>query len=63
MRNHQLLESETDEESRQGEDRESPEAQRSAADEITETFDVEDRPKTAIRNPTGGSNPGNFGGV
>ena len=62
VRNQQLLESETDEESRQGEDRASPEAQRPAADEITETFDVEDRPKTATPNPMGGCNPGNSGG-
>ena len=62
VRNQQLLESETDEESRQGEDSASLKAQRPAADEITETFDVEDRSNTATPNPTGGSNPGNSGG-
>ena len=49
----QVSESETDSlDSRQGEERVSPEEQRTAADEITETFDMEDRPNTAIPNPT-----------
>ena len=49
----QTAESQTDDESRQGESRTSPNPQRAMADEITDTFDVEYRPNTAIQNPAG----------
>ena len=58
----QVSESETDIQSRPGEDRASPEIQRSAADEITETFDVEDRPNTEIPNLTTSGRQGSAGG-
>ena len=62
--NQQLSESETDSlDSRryEGEERVSPEEQRTAADELTETFDVEDSPNTAIANPTTSGGQGSAG--
>ena len=59
----QVSESETDSlDSRQGGERVSPEKQRTAADEITETFDVDDCPNAAIPNPTTSGGQGSAGG-
>ena len=49
----QTEESQTDDEPTQGDTRASPNPQRTAAEEITETFDVEYRPYTAIQDPAG----------
>ena len=57
----QTEESQTDDESRQGDTRASPNPQRTAADEITETFDVEYRPNTAIQDPAGTEEQGTGG--
>ena len=57
----QTEESETDDESRHAETRASPNPQRTAADKITETFDVEYRPNKAIQDPTGTEGQGTGG--
>ena len=54
--------SQTDDESRIGETQTSPNPQRTAADEITETFDVEYRTNTAVPNPAGTEGQGTMAG-